>query len=83
MKIQPLRDNVLIRADKDSAKTASGFVLAREWEKLPQTGEVLEVGPDVKQVAKGDYVRFHRYAFHKVDEQDFLGLESNIQAKLL
>lgn len=82
MKIQPLRTNVLIRADKDDGKSASGLFLAHEWEKHPHTGEVLEVGTEVSSVKKGDHVRFNRYAFEKIGEEEFIGLESNITAIL-
>jgi co-chaperonin GroES (HSP10) len=82
MNIEPLRDNVVIKADKDEGKTKSGILLAREWEKLPHTGEVTAVGPQVTAVAIGDKVHFNRYAFHKIDDDLFIGIEKNINARV-
>jgi co-chaperonin GroES (HSP10) len=81
MKIKPLRNNVVIKADKDDGKEGS-FLIAREWEKLPQTGTVLSVGPDVTEVKPDDYVRFNRYAFEKIGSEEFIGLDKNIVAIL-
>ena len=80
MNISPLRNNVVVKADKDEGKTASGLLLAREWEKLPHTGEITAVGPLVTDVKVGDHVHFNRYAFIKVDEDLFIGLDKNINA---
>lgn len=79
----PLRDYLLIRADQDDKKTASGILLTREWEKLPHTGKVLSIGPEVTQIAVGDHVRFNRYAFEKVGDDEFIGTEKNVVAKIV
>lgn len=79
MNIQPLRDNVVVKADKDDGKV-KGFLVVREWEKLPHTGEITAVGPLAKDVAIGDRVHFNRYAYQKIDEDLFIGLERNITA---
>lgn len=77
---KPLRDYVLIRADKDDKKTKSGILLSREWDKLPHTGEILAIGPQVNEVKVSDHVRFNRYAFEKVGDDEFIGTEKNIVA---
>lgn len=82
MNIEPLRDCVVIKTDKDDGKTKSGFHVAREWTKLPHTGEVTAVGPLVQAVAIGDRIHFNRYAFQKIDEDLFIGIEKNINARL-
>jgi co-chaperonin GroES (HSP10) len=79
--ISPLRDYLLIKADKDDKKSGE-FLLVREWDKLPHTGTVEAIGPEVTQVAVGDYVRFNRYAFEKVGEDEFIGIEKNVVAKI-
>jgi co-chaperonin GroES (HSP10) len=78
---EPLRDYLIIKADKDDKK-AGDFHLVREWDKLPHTGTVEAIGPQVTQVETGDYVRFNRYAFEKVDEDLFIGIEKNVVAKI-
>lgn len=80
--LSPLRDNLLIRADKKDDKTKSGFLLVDEWNTLPHTGEVLAIGPQVTQVAVGERVRFNRYAFEKVGTDELIGLERNVTAKI-
>ena len=82
MNIQPLRTNVVIKADKDTKTTESGIMVVREWEKLPHTGEVTHIGPQVTEVKVGDRVRFNRYAYEKIDDDLFIGLEANITAVL-
>lgn len=82
MDIKPLRDNVVIQPDKDDSKTESGIMLAREWKKLPHTGTVLSVGPEVKVLGVGDRVWFHRYAFHKITDDAFIGLEKSVAGTL-
>lgn len=82
MEMTPLRDNLVIKADKDDGKTASGLYVAREWEKLPHTGEVMAVGKDVTDIKVGDRVHFNRYAFQKIDNDLFIGLEKNLNAIL-
>jgi co-chaperonin GroES (HSP10) len=83
---KPLRDYLIIKADKDKKVSDTGFHLVSEWEKLPHTGTVEAVGPKVTQVQKGDYVRFNRYAFESLGEEDghsvFIGIENNVVAKI-
>lgn len=80
MQFKPLRDNLVIKADKENNRTESGFTLVREWEKLPHYGEVTAIGPKCTEVKTGDRVRFNRYAFEKVGEDEFIGLERNVVA---
>jgi co-chaperonin GroES (HSP10) len=82
MNIQPLRNNVVIKADKDDAKTESGILLAREWEKLPHTGEITAVGENLTVLKPGMRVHFNRYAFAKIDKDLFIGLDKNVNAIL-
>lgn len=62
MKIQPSRDLVLIKADDDQTKTKSGLLVSEDWRSKPLTGEVLDTGPQVVAVKKGDRVVFERYS---------------------
>lgn len=77
----PLRDYLIIRVDEAKAKTDSGLLLTYEWKKLPHSGEVLAIGPDVTQVEVGDHVYFNRYAFQKISEDEFVGIEKNVVFK--
>jgi co-chaperonin GroES (HSP10) len=61
MKIQPLRDNVFLEADKPKNQTESGLLISEDWKSLPHAGTVISVGPDVVGIKAGDRVSFHRY----------------------
>ena len=77
-----LRDMVLIQADPEEKRTASGLHIAREWKKLPQTGKVLGIGPEVEQVKPQNRVHFNRYAFTPMGGDKFIGAEKNINMVL-
>lgn len=74
----PTRDIVLIEADKPPEKSASGILLVEDWRTLPPTGTVIEVGPEVTTVKKGDRVVFERYASIILDKDQRLCKEDHI-----
>ncbi len=84
--IIPLSDRVVIRAKKQEETTASGFVLSTaESKERPQSGEVLSVGPDVKNVSVGDVVIFKEYIptnFSHNNEEFLILKEEDILAKI-
>lgn len=80
--MKPKRDLVLIRADKPEERTASGLYIVEEWKTLPQTGEVLAIGPLVKNVQVGERVLFERYASVILENDERLCQEANILAVL-
>lgn len=80
--MKPKRDLVLIRADKPQEKTASGLFIVEEWKSLPQTGEVVAIGPLVKDVSVGERVLFERYASVILENDERLCKEDNVLAVL-
>ncbi len=63
MKITPIFDNVVVRAEDAEEVRASGIVIPDTVSKdRPQQGSVLSVGPDCKAVKKGDTVLFKTYS---------------------
>lgn len=76
----PLRDYLLIESDESDAKSKSGIYLNYEWKRLPHTGIVKAIGPKVTQVSVGDHVRFNRYAFEKLSDNELIGIEKNVVA---
>jgi len=84
MKIEPLRDQVIIKPMEQEEKTASGIVLPDIAEKeKPEQGQVIAVGPGrttdygkiiPMSVKKGDKVLFTKYAPNeiKVEKQELL-----------
>jgi len=76
--MKPLRDLVLVRADKAEDQTSSGFFLAENWKSLPLTGEVLAVGPLVTELHVGDKIGFARYGTIQLSEDNRLCKESHI-----
>lgn len=57
-----LHDYILIKVEKEQEKTKSGIMLQTSTVKLPNTGTIVAVGPEVKTVMPGQRVEFLRYA---------------------
>lgn len=62
--IKPLGDRVLVRVAKQEEKT-SGIIVTSEEQKAHVTGEAIAVGPEAKEVKKGDTVLF---PFHELNQ---------------
>jgi chaperonin GroES len=78
-KIQPLRENILVKISKAQPKTKSGIVLPDTGNEKPQEGRVMAVGDDKKiTVKKGQNVLFAKYSGTeiKIDEEDYLILKN-------
>lgn len=82
MKVQPLRDHVLIEPMKEEVKKG-GIILPDTVQKeRPEQGKVVAVGPGRHEdgelvkpsVKKGDVVLFTKYGPNqiKIDEKDYL-----------
>ena len=50
MKLKPMADNVLLKADEAQETTASGIILATTNKEKPAIYEVVSVGPGTKDV---------------------------------
>lgn len=71
MKIQPLRNLIIVRPDKPKEKTDSGIIIANEkWKQLPFTGTVEAIGPLVENVQVGDRIVFARYTVTELPDDD-------------
>mgnify|MGYP001336108277 CR=1 FL=1 len=94
MKLNPLADRVILKAQEAEEKTASGIILPDTAKEKPQMGEVVAVGPgktndDGKLIAmtlkNGDKVLYGKYSGTEVsiDGVDLLIMrESDILAKI-
>jgi chaperonin GroES len=56
MKLQPLEDRIVVRANESEATTASGLVIPDTAKEKPQQGEVLAVGPGKRSEQTGDVI---------------------------
>jgi chaperonin GroES len=84
MSIKPLADRVVAKKDAATSTTASGILLGEAKEK-PNTATVESVGPDVKNVKKGDRILYREYSATEVkyDNKDYLIIkEEDILATL-
>jgi chaperonin GroES len=71
MKLQPLEDRIVVRAQEAEETTTSGLVIPDTAKEKPQQGEVLAVGPGRRSeqtgelipvdVAVGDVVVYSKY----------------------
>ncbi|MBN1617620.1 MAG: co-chaperone GroES [Spirochaetales bacterium] len=80
MKLKPLADRVLVKADKLEAKTAGGIIIPDTAQEKTQTAIVVAVGDDKEKikVAAGQKVLFEKYAGTqvKIDGEDHLVLKA-------
>ena len=79
--VDVIRDNVLVRVDKNEQETEGGILLAKssKAESKPSTGEVVKVGPGkmasngeliAMDVAVGDMIKFRDFAGNEVEIEE-------------
>ena len=77
MKLKPMADNVLLKANEEKEMTASGIILATTNKEKPAIYEVVSVGPGTKDVtmtvAAGDKVVVGKYTGTDItlDKQEY------------
>ena len=76
--MKPLRDLILIKADKEQTETGSGILIVKDWVTLPLTGKVISVGTLVESVKPGDRVMFERYGSVILEDNERICKESHI-----
>ena len=76
MTLKPLKDRIVAVVEKPQEKTASGILLGDAKEK-PAYAVVESVGPEVKEVKKGDKVVYKEYSTTeiKLDEKEYIILK--------
>ena len=82
--MKPLKDRIVAVVEKPLEKTKSGILLGEAKEK-PAYAVVESVGPDVKDVKKGDKIICKDYSTTeiKMDEKDYIILkEEDVLATL-
>jgi len=64
MKVKPLADRVMVKLEKNEAKTAGGIIIPDTAQEKTQQGVVIEIGDDkeVIKVKAGDKVMYDKYA---------------------
>ncbi len=64
MKVKPLADRVMVKLEKNEAKTAGGIIIPDTAQEKTQTGLIVEIGDDkdVIKVAVGQKVMYDKYA---------------------
>jgi chaperonin GroES len=76
MKVKPLADRVMVKLEKNEAKTAGGIIIPDTAQEKTQTGVVVAVGDDkeVITVKVGDKVMYDKYAGTqvKIDQDEHL-----------
>lgn len=62
MNFIPLRDRIVVKRDIVTEKTLdSGLILRAEGQERPQTGDVLSIGSEVKDVEIGNRIIFGKH----------------------
>ena len=72
--LKPLADRIVAQKLEQKTKTASGLYLTPKSQEVPTGAKVVAIGPDVKNVKKGDQIIFKEYASTevKVDGVEYL-----------
>jgi chaperonin GroES len=75
--IKPLGDRVVAVVETPSVQTKSGLYLGEAKEK-PAYAVVQSVGPDVKDIKKGDKILYREYSATtvKIDDTEYLIIKS-------
>ena len=84
MALKPLKDRIVAKVEKPLEKSKAGILLGEAKEK-PAYAVVESVGPEVKDVKKGDKIVYKEYstAEIKVDGTDYIILkEEDVLATL-
>ena len=78
IKIKPLADRVILKAQEAEEKTASGIIIPDSAKEKPQKGTIVAVGPGTKdekmELKAGDVVLYGKYSGNEitVDGKDYL-----------
>jgi chaperonin GroES len=79
MKVKPLADRVMVKLEKNEAKTAGGIIIPDTAQEKTQQGVVVAIGDDneVIKVKPGQKVMYDKYAGTqiKIDGEDHLILK--------
>jgi chaperonin GroES len=81
MKVKPLADRVLVKLEKNEAKTAGGIIIPDTAQEKTQQGLVVETGPGTEKdkitVKSGDRIMYDKYAGTqiKIDGEEHLILK--------
>ena len=81
MKVRPLADRVMVKLEKNEAKTAGGIIIPDTAQEKTQQGTVVAAGPGTEKepitVKSGDKVMYDKYAGTqvKVDGEEHLILK--------
>lgn len=81
MKVKPLADRVLVKLEKNEAKTAGGIIIPDTAQEKTQQGLVLDVGSGTEKekitVKSGDRIMYDKYAGTqiKIDGEEHLILK--------
>ena len=64
MKVKPLADRVMVKLEKNEAKTAGGIIIPDTAQEKTQQGVIVEIGDDkdVIKVKPGQKVMYDKYA---------------------
>jgi len=78
MKVRPLADRVMVKLEKNEAKTAGGIIIPDTAQEKTQQGVIVAVGPGTEKetitVKNGDRVMYDKYAGTqiKIDGEEHL-----------
>ena len=77
MTLKPLKDRVVAFKEQPKEKTASGLLLPSDSKEKPAYAVVEAIGPDVKEIKKGDKIIYKEYSGTtvKINDKEYLILD--------
>ena len=77
MTLKPLKDRVVAFKEQPKEKTATGLLLPSDSKEKPAYAVVESVGPDVKEIKKGDKILYKEYSGTnvKINDKEYLILD--------
>lgn len=64
--IKPLKDHILVKAEKEEEITKSGFYIPKENKTKADEGTIVAVGSTVDELKVGDHIIFQQYTPNEV-----------------
>ena len=92
--LRPLKDMVLVKTADSEKETQGGVLLPDAAQRKPTSGDIADVGPDVKGLKKGDTVLYSKFGIGATDvkvagteycmlrECDVIGIMSTAAARI-
>jgi chaperonin GroES len=76
-------DKLIVKYDSSKKETTKGGIILTDTSKdLPNEGEVISIGSEVKNIKVGDNILFSPYEYDEIENDFFIMSEYSVWAKI-